>query len=479
MRGWEKVTYPTEELRRVLEKTLGVPLFQEQAMRVAIECAGFSASEADLLRRAMATFKLTGGVSHFRDKLIEGMVGRGYEREFAERTFKQIEGFGSYGFPESHAASFALIAYASSWMKCHHPDVFCAALLNAQPMGFYAPAQIVRDARRHGVEVRPIDVNSSRWDCTLEAAGGNYMAVRLGLRMVRDLANVDGAAIVSARGDRPYGSVEEVQRRAGIGRGALDRVGDADGFGSIGASRRLGLWEVKGLGDAALPLFAAADERAGKLRREAVEPAVALQEMGEGAEVVEDYRAAGLSLRAHPLAFLRDELKARRMITCGELQSVRDGRYVELAGIVLVRQKPGSAKGVMFVTLEDETDVANLVIWTRMFEANRRTVLGASMMGVRGQVQREGDVIHVIAHRLDDLSALLASVGGRADIADVYRVSRADVVKHGMGPDPRDPTERLLGKGARDIYIPDLRLGSGVIPGETVEGIKVKTRDFR
>ncbi len=477
--GEEEVTYPTPELRRVLEKTLGVPLFQEQAMRVAIECAGFTASEADLLRRAMATFKLTGGVSHFRDKLIEGMVARGYEREFAEKTFKQIEGFGSYGFPESHAASFALIAYASSWMKCHHPDAFCAALLNAQPMGFYAPAQIVRDARDHGVEVRPIDVNASRWDCTLEPTGGRYKAVRLGLRMARDLSNADAAAIVSARGDTSFASVEEIQRRAGVGRGALDRIGDADGFGSIGASRRAGLWEVKGLGDAALPLFAAADERDGRLRQEAIEPTVVLAEMGEGAEVVEDYRASGLSLRAHPLAFLRDELKARRMISCEELQTVRDGRYVELAGIVLVRQKPGSAKGVMFITLEDETNVANLVVWTKVFEANRRIVLGASMMGVRGQVQREGEVIHVIAQRLDDLSPLLASVGGRADVANVYRMACADGAKNGGGPDYRDPNERPLGKGPRDIYIPDLRLGSGIIPGQATEGIKVKPRDFR
>ncbi len=477
--GQEEVTYPTEELRRVLEKTLGVPLFQEQAMRVAIECAGFTASEADLLRRAMATFKLTGGVSHFRDKLISGMVNRGYDHEFAEKTFKQIEGFGSYGFPESHAASFALIAYASSWMKCHHPDVFCAALLNAQPMGFYAPAQIVRDARQHGVEIRPIDVNHSRWDCTLEPAGGRYLAVRLGLRMVRDLSNDDAAAIVTARAATSYESVEEIQRRAGVGRGALDRIGEADGFGSLGNSRREGLWSVKGLGNAALPLFAAADERDGKLRQEAIEPTVILAPMGEGAEVVEDYRASGLSLRAHPLAFLRDELKARRMITCEQLQTVKDGRWIDLAGIVLVRQKPGSAKGVMFITLEDETNVANLVVWTNVFEKNRRTVLGASMMGVRGQVQREGEVIHVIAQRLDDLSSLLASVGNRADVADIYRVSRADVVRNAMRPDPRDPGEVPLGKPPRDIYIPDLRLGSGINPGQPTEGIKIKPRDFR
>jgi len=477
--GEEEVTYPTEELRRVLEKTLGVPLFQEQAMRVAIECAGFTASEADLLRRAMATFKLTGGVSDFRDKLISGMVSRGYDQEFAEKTFKQIEGFGSYGFPESHAASFALIAYASSWMKCHHPDAFCASLLNAQPMGFYAPAQIVRDAREHGVEIRPIDVNASRWDCTLEEGRGRYKAVRLGLRMARDLANADAAAIVTARGDRPFTSIEEIQQRAGVGRGALDRIGDADGFGSLGADRRSGLWAVKGLGNAALPLFAAADERAGKLREEAIEPTVILAEMGEGAEVVEDYRASGLSLRAHPVAFLREELKARRMITCEQWRTTRDGRWIELAGLVLVRQKPGSAKGVMFITLEDETDLANLVVWTNVFEKNRRTVLGASMMGVRGQVQREGEVIHVIAQRLDDLSGMLASVGRRADVADIYRVSRADIARNPTAPDPRDRQQRPLGRDARDIYIPDLRLGSGIIPGQPTEGIKIKPRDFR
>ncbi|MDV3455810.1 error-prone DNA polymerase [Sphingomonas sp. HF-S4] len=477
--GLEKVTYPTPELRRVLEKTLGVPLFQEQAMRVAIECAGFTASEADLLRRAMATFKLTGGVSHFRDKLIDGMVARGYDPAFAEKTFTQIEGFGSYGFPESHAASFALIAYASSWMKCHHPDAFCAALLNAQPMGFYAPAQIVRDAREHGIVVRAIDINRSRWDCTLEDTGGTFKAVRLGLRMVRGLANADAAAIVSARGAMPYGSVEEVQRRAGVGAGALNRIGEADGFGSLDQSRRAGLWQVKGLADAPLPLFAAADAREAKWCDEAVEPEVALVPMGEGQEVVEDYRATALSLRAHPLAFLRDELARRRILPCSATRTIKDGRWIELAGLVLVRQKPGSAKGVMFITLEDETDVANLVVWTNVFEKYRRTVLGASMMGVRGKVQREGDVVHVVADRLDDLSPMLASVGSRDDIGEIYRVSRADVVKHGQGPDPRDPAERPLGKAAREIYIPDLRLGSGIIPGQQTEGIKIKPRDFR
>ncbi|WCP15852.1 Error-prone DNA polymerase [Sphingobium sp. AntQ-1] len=477
--GKEEVSYPKPELRRVLEKTLGVPLFQEQAMRVAIECAGFTASEADLLRRAMATFKLTGGVSHFRDKLIGGMVERGYEQAFAEQTFKQIEGFGSYGFPESHAASFALIAYASSWLKCHHPDVFCAALLNAQPMGFYAPAQIVRDAREHGVEVRPVDVNHSRWDCTLEEGNRRYKAVRLGLRMVRDLANPDGAAIVSARGAEPYASVEEIQRRTGVGAGALNRIGDADGFGSLQHSRRTGLWDVKGLRDSPLPLFAAADEREGKPRAEAVEPTVELSPMAEGREVVEDYRSVALSLRAHPVAFLRADLVARKMVPCAALSDIRDGRWVNLAGIVMVRQRPGSAKGIMFITIEDETGIANLVVWTKIFEANRGTVLGASMLGVRGQVQKEGEVIHVIAQRLENLSGLLASVGERSDLANVFRPARGDGAKNGGGPDPRDPDSKLLGRKAREIYIPDLRLGSGIIPGQSTEGIKVKPRDFR
>ncbi|WP_206245722.1 error-prone DNA polymerase [Novosphingobium terrae] len=474
--GKEVITYPKPELQRVLEKTLGVPLFQEQAMRVAIECAGFTASEADLLRRAMATFKLTGGVSHFQDKLINGMVARGYSAEFAEQTFKQIEGFGSYGFPESHAASFALIAYASAWMKCHHPDVFCASLLNAQPMGFYQPAQIVRDAREHGVEVRPVDVNHSRWDCTLEPTGGRNLAVRLGFCMVNTLKNADGAAIVLARGDQPYSSVEEIQRRALVSGRALERIGHAGGFGSLDLSRRKGLWSVKGLGDAPLPLFAATDERAGKLREEAIEPEVELVVMREGEEVVEDYRTTSLSLRAHPVSFLRADLAERKMVTCGDLMNLKDGRWINLAGIVLIRQKPGSAKGVMFITLEDETGVANLVVWPNLFEKHRQVVLSARMMGVRGQVQREGDVIHVVAQRLDDLSSLLSTVGGRDDSA-LYPVARTHAVKNSSGPDHREPADKALGR-ARELYDPDLCLGSGIIPGQPTEGIKVKARNF-
>jgi error-prone DNA polymerase len=342
--GIEKPEYPRPELRAVLEKTLGVPLFQEQAMKVAIVGAGFTPSEADQLRRAMATFKVTGGVSHFFDKLVGGMVERGYPRDFAERTFKQIEGFGSYGFPESHAASFAKIAYASCWMKHHHPDVFCAALLNAQPMGFYAPAQVVRDAREHGVEVRPACINASRWDCTLEPTGGRYLAVRLGLRQARGLANVHGAAIVAARGAAMFGSIEEVWRRAGVPRAAIERLAEADAFHALGEDRRQGLWKVRGLGEAPLPLFAAADERETTFSPEGLEPLVGLRAMSAGREVVEDYRALQLSLRAHPLTFLRDELTRRGIKRCADLSAIKDGRHVEVAGIILVRQKPGSAK---------------------------------------------------------------------------------------------------------------------------------------
>jgi len=412
--GLERPDYPKPELKRVLGKTLGVPLFQEQAMQVAIHCAGFAPGEADQLRRSMATFKLTGGVSHFRDKLILGMAHNGYERAFAERTFSQLEGFGSYGFPESHAASFALIAYASAWMKCHHPAVFCCALLNSQPMGFYAPAQVVRDAQEHGVEVRPVCVNASRWDCTLEPGrdGRPALAVRLGLRMVKGLGNEPAAALVAHRGDQPYEGLEEVWRRASIPAAALERLAEADAFRGLGLDRRQALWAVKGLADTVLPLFAAAD--AGRRPMpEIVEPPAPLAPMKEGREVVEDYGSTGLSLRQHPVAFLREDLRRRSMVACADLTHLRDGRRVIVPGIVLMRQKPGSAKGVMFITLEDETGVANLVLWPDRYQAQRGLVLSASMLACHGKVQREGDVLHVIADRLEDLSGLLRSVGDR------------------------------------------------------------------
>ena len=432
--GKEAVDYPSEALREVLEKTLGVPLFQEQAMRVAIVGAGFTPAEADALRRAMATFKYMGGVTHFKDKLVGGMLANGYSPEFAERTFKQIEGFGSYGFPESHAASFAKIAYASCWMKHHHPDVFCAALLNAQPMGFYAPAQIVRDARDHGVEVRPVCINRSRWDCTLESSSQPLLPLRLGLRMVRGLSNLDAARILAAREERAFDGLDDLWRRAGIPAAVLEKLADADAFRSLGLDRRQALWEVRALGAAPLPLFAAADARDGKWSPEGPEPAVALTPLKEGREVVEDYRSLQLSLRAHPLSFLRPDYAAAGRVACTELGRIKDGRRVRLAGIVLIRQRPGSANNVTFVTIEDETGVANIIIWQRLFEAQRRVVLAAAMMGVRGKVQKEGEVIHVIAEDLEDLSPDLRAIGG---LDFPHRTGPGDGAKNG-GYDARE-----------------------------------------
>ncbi|QPQ54382.1 error-prone DNA polymerase [Allosphingosinicella flava] len=460
--GKEKPEYPKPELEAVLKKTLGVPLFQEQAMKVAIVGAGFTPAEADGLRRSMATFKFTGGVGEYRDKLIGGMIANGYTEDFATRTFKQIEGFGSYGFPESHAASFAKVAYASSWMKCHHPDVFCAALLNSQPMGFYAPAQIVRDAQEHGVEVRPVCVNASRWDCTLEEQAGEYLTLRLGLRMVRGLANDHAARIIGARGNLPFGSIEDVWRRSGVPITALERIAEADGFACLGVDRRQALWQVKGLGEAPLPLFAAADQR----EAEIIEPAVKLTPMTEGREVVEDYRAVQLSLRAHPVQFLRPELDCRGLTPCSALDHVKDGRKVTISGIILIRQKPGSAKGVLFLTIEDETGIANIIIWPHKFETHRRIVLSSSMIAIKGTVQREGGVIHVIADTIEDYTPLLRSVG---EMPLVYRPGRGDGATHPGSP---DRGERGWPK-ANDQFHKPFRTGADP---ETV--LRQRTRDF-
>jgi error-prone DNA polymerase len=460
--GKEQVIYPKPELEAVLGRTLGVPLFQEQAMRVAIECAGFTPGEADLLRKSMATFKHTGGVSAFKEKFVSGMVANGYEPEFAEATFKQLEGFGSYGFPESDAASFALIAYASAWLKCWHPDVFAAALLNSQPMGFYAPAQIVRDAVDHGVEIRPVCVNASRWDCTLEPTDDEErFAVRLGLRMVRGLVNDNAASIIAARTDRPFASVVDLWRRVGVSQAALVQLAEADAFRpALGLARREALWAIRALRDE--PPASARD-----FALEIMEPAVSLRPMTAGGEVVEDYGHTGLSLRAHPVSFLREDLRGRRIVSCAEAMGTNDGRWLEAAGIVLVRQRPGSAKGVLFVTLEDETGIANLVVWPKVFEANRRALLSAGMLAVRGRIQREGEVVHLVARRITDLSAELASVGSR-DGAFPLTHGRGDQVRNGgSGPDPREmPPRAFRGRNLTDQY------------GHISE-IKIKTRDFR
>ena len=433
--GIEQPSYPKPEMKDVLGKTLGVPLFQEQAMEVAIVGAGFTPDEADALRRSMATFKMTGGVSKFKAKMIDGMLANGYERDFAERTFKQIEGFGSYGFPESHAASFAQLAYSSSWLKCHHPDVFCCAILNAQPMGFYAPAQLVRDARNHGVEVRPVDVNASAWDCTLESTDGAFLAVRLGLCMARGLAQKHAEAVVMARVAGAFTSVEDMWRRTGLPVAMLHRLAEADAFRpSLGLARREALWAIKALRDNPLPLF---DHAATAM---VVEPTVALLPMTAGREVVEDYRAVTLSLRAHPVSFLRGELDRRNIRPTAALLDARDGDSITIAGIVLVRQMPGSANGILFVTLEDETGHANLVVWNDHFERQKPLILSARMLACRGKVQKVREVIHVLASELFDLSPLLAGVGER-ETPFPLAAGRGDEARTGSRPDPRTHSE--------------------------------------
>jgi len=439
--------HPQDEMETILRKTLGVPLFQEQAMRVAIVGAEFSEDDADGLRRSMATFRNLGTVGEYGRKFVDGMVRRGYPQDFAERCFKQIEGFGSYGFPESHAISFALLVYASAWVKLRHPDAFCAALLNSQPMGFYQPAQLVRDAREHGVEVRPPDVMFSDWDCTLEDGGeattppqsaappappqaaehlrprsspaqrgrwreategafgavGNLRPLRLGLRQVRGLKKTEGLMIVAARKAGAC-SFEDFALGSGVGRRALELLAEADAFRALGLDRRQALWAVKGLGGeigAAAPLLT---------RSRPQEAQVQLPFMSPAQHVAEDYRTTSLSLKAHPVGFFRAELNQLRAIPAAGLKTLRDGRRICVGGLVLVRQRPGTAKGVVFLTLEDETGVANIVVWRDAFEANRRLVMGAAFLLVEGRLQREGEVIHLVAEKFTDLSHQLSEM---------------------------------------------------------------------
>jgi error-prone DNA polymerase len=486
----EKINYPSKELEEVLRKTLGVPLFQEQAMRIAIVAAGFTPSEADRLRRAMATFRRVGTIGTFKRKMIEGMVAKDYDQAFAERCFQQIEGFGEYGFPESHAASFALLVYASAWLKCRYPDVFAAALLNAQPMGFYAPAQIVRDVREHGVEVRAVDINHSQVEATLEPGPAaatrlheiyremaqdirTRYAIRLGLKEIKGLAEEDARRIVERRG-HGYDSLRDVWLRTGLSPRALERLADADVFGSLRFTRREALWAAKALGRAGdqddLPLWRAAEplfkppmpntlhlrqplhsamasssdslmpistglqgtgiggqpqsnnrqhlqtpsEGKRVLESELAvstsdfhEPEVNLPPMPLGEEVVNDYRFLQLSLRAHPASFLRAELERRRVMPNSELRRLVSGSRVTVSGLITVRQRPGSANGVIFMSLEDETALANIIVWPKQFVRFRPIILGARYVSVSGRMQEECGVIHVVADALEDLSALL------------------------------------------------------------------------
>jgi error-prone DNA polymerase len=404
-----------------------VPLFQEQAMQIAITAAKFTPDEADGLRRAMATFRHTGNVHKYRDQFISRMTARGYDPEFVARCFGQIEGFGNYGFPESHAASFALLVYASAWMKRHYPDVFCAAILNSQPMGFYQPAQLVADACRHGVEVRAADVNFSQWDCTLEPAreGPHRFAVRLGFRQIDGLSEAEMARLVAVRGNG-YGSIERLAGISGVSHGAIERLAAADAFRSLRLERRAALWSGRRLASIG---FTQARPETAKTRPQPAsaettlplldardgdelfpEPTVPLPPMVLSEHVAEDYETTGLSLKAHPITFLRSRLAQRGMTPNARLHDskcIQNGEKISVSGRVLIRQMPGGKK-VVFLTLEDETGIANIIIWPKVFAANRRTVMSARFLGVHGRLQRAGEVVHVLAERFVDLSSELA-----------------------------------------------------------------------
>jgi error-prone DNA polymerase len=551
--GLEKIDCPAG-LEHILSKTKGVPLFQEQAMQIAIDGAGFTPDDADRLRRSMASFRRNGDIEKFHDKFIDGMVANCYPRDFAERCFSQIEGFGTYGFPESHAASFSLLVYVSAWIKCFHPEFFACALLNSQPMGFYQPAQIVRDAREHGVEVLPVDVNRSEWDCTLEdcASGrasfetaahhpeeppqggiskeqppqedetfgmasrktvilrsgrqaasrrthdaypmpGRRFALRLGFRQIKGFSEEDANRLVTARGDG-YPDAPALWHRSGLGRLALERLAAADALRSMQLDRRQGLWALKALGDAPLPLFAHAhqtvipgrpagpnpepmhtddkkrcpagniypdrpsswvpgslaaqgprNDEVGETRAAALLPAMPL-----GEHVVEDYASTSLSLKRHPLAFLRAELAQDGIVAAAELATLPVECRVQVAGLVLIRQRPGSAKGVIFITMEDETGIANLIIWPPILERFRRTALGATLLYCKGRLQREEGVIHVVAEDLRDLTSRLSTLRDRTG-AEKPRAPPFKLSERVPGHDPRDLFEPTINIHSRDF----------------------------
>jgi len=392
----EPVDYPSPAVEGVLKRTLGIPIFQEQVMQLAMVAAGFTPGEADGLRRSMAAWKRKGGLEHLEQRLIQGMLDRGYTREFAERIYQQILGFGEYGFPESHSASFALLAYISAWLKCHHPAAFLTALLNSQPMGFYAPEQLVQDARRHGVEIRPVDVLASGWECTLEPDADGAPAVRLGLLMVKGLSEAGAGRIVSARAGG-FSSIEELMRRADLDRHELKCLAAGGALERIAGHRRLAYWQVAGA------------DTAQHLLREAPihETAPQLAAPSEGDGLIADYASLGLTLGRHPLALLRPHLKRLRLATAREVREAAHGSSVRAAGIVIGRQRPDTTSGVVFVTLEDETGCVNVIVWRDLGERQRRELLSARLMAVYGSVERVGAVVHVIARRLADHSELL------------------------------------------------------------------------
>ncbi|MET0361031.1 MAG: OB-fold nucleic acid binding domain-containing protein, partial [Sphingobium sp.] len=450
-RNGEKWDFPSpapphhpDELKLLLGKTYGVPLFQEQAMKLAITAAEFSDEDANGLRRAMATFRNVGTMNQYRIKMIEGMVGRGYERDFAERCFRQIEGFGSYGFPESHAQSFARLVYVSAWIKCHHPAIFTCSLLNSQPMGFYAPAQLVRDVREHGVEVRPVDINHSHWDCTLERGAEGVLALRLGLRQLSGFRTEWATAIAAGA---PYVDPEDLARRAQLPRRALHLLADADAMGSLHLDRRTALWQARRIPDGDLPLFLAANAR--ELGNE---QNIALNNMTLGEEVSADYQMTRLSLKAHPMALLRSHFASEGVLPCVDLRQAKAGAKVRVAGVVLVRQRPGKGNAI-FITIEDEDGIANIVLWARQFELMRRPVMAARLMVVEGVVQRSPEgVVHVMASQIIDRTEMLDLLSEIHAAEPV--VARADVFAHPQQPrGPKRPPDAGMGRHPRNVRL--------------------------
>ncbi|MBB3391442.1 DNA-directed DNA polymerase III PolC [Rhizobium sp. BK275] len=477
------IKYPSKELETVLERTLGVPLFQEQAMQIAITAAGFAPAEADRLRRAMATFKRTGTIGNFEKRFIDGMVEKNYDREFAQQCFNQIKGFGEYGFPESHAASFALLVYASSWLKAYYPDVFCAAMLNSQPMGFYAPAQLVRDAREHGVKILPADINLSNWECTLEEAAfepaaidfrhgemreviKTRHAVRLGFLQIKGVSSDDMEQLVKNRGEG-YNSVRDLWLRSGLQKSAIERLADADAFQSIGLSRRQALWAVRALdvksATEELPLF----EQVRHIDLQP-EPQAKLPDMLPGEQVIEDYRYLSLSLKAHPVSFLREELRKAGVTRNVDLLRVANGKRVTIAGLVLVRQRPGSASGVIFMTLEDETGVANAIVWPKMFEKYRSVVMGARLVKIVGRLQSQSGVIHTVVEHIEDMTPLLGILQREARRFGVSE--RSDEV---LRPTQDHRQQKKADALARDELV--RRIGDGRSPERARDGDLAET----
>jgi error-prone DNA polymerase len=416
--GEEAVEYPSKELEEILGRTLGVPLFQEQAMKIAIVAAGFTPTEADELRRSMATFKAKGLVTKFEQKLITGMKQNGYTEEFAKRVFKQLEGFGSYGFPESHAASFALLVYVSSWIKCYYPDVFAGALLNSMPMGFYQPAQLVIDAQKHGVKVKPVDINYSDWDNKLKNKSGKYFVLRLGFRQVKGLRDDDIKLLIAAR-TNDYKNINQLYD-AGLSNAAIEKLADADAFRSIGLDRRQALWEVS-TKDKPVAMFK------GQTVDSIDEQQIILPAMSASEHVVQDYATTALSLKAHPVHFVREKLEQLHVLQTKQLAAAKNGDIIKVAGLVLVRQKPETAKGVCFMTIEDETGFANLVVFSNLFEKYRKEILQSKLIMAEGKLQIEGAVVHVIVSAVYNLSRLLKKLtASESENLPLLTLSRAD-----------------------------------------------------